>query len=114
MSHGTLKVRPANGTSYHRWYDDEAEAAWGDERPTLQETRVHAKCLRSVTSVRDYFREYRAKKRGVSVYAHPCLPSSVPGSGLGVDELVGRGPCVGAPPLAAGPVVIDGDVRLAA
>jgi hypothetical protein len=27
------------------------------------ETRVHAKCLRSVASVRNYFREYRAKKK---------------------------------------------------
>lgn len=47
--------------------------AWGEEKPSLQETRVHAKCLRSVTSVRDYFREYRAKKRGVSrLGGHVC------------------------------------------
>lgn len=25
---------------------------------------MHAKCLRSVESVRDYFRDYRAKKKG--------------------------------------------------
>jgi hypothetical protein len=46
-----------------RWYRDSADDAWGDDKPTLQETRVHAKCLRSVSSVRDYFREYRAKKK---------------------------------------------------
>jgi hypothetical protein len=40
-----------------------AERTWGDTKPTLQETRVHAKCLRSLPLVRDYFRNYRAKKK---------------------------------------------------
>lgn len=47
-----------------RWYDNHADETWGNEKPTVQETRVHAKCLRSVESVRDYFRDYRAKKKG--------------------------------------------------
>lgn len=40
-----------------------AERTWGETKPTLQETRVHAKCLRSLPLVRDYFRNYRAKKK---------------------------------------------------
>lgn len=50
-----------------RWYAAQSAYAWGPERPSLQETRTHAKCLRSVSSVRDYFREYRAKKKHVSM-----------------------------------------------
>jgi hypothetical protein len=46
-----------------RWYDAHSDEAWGDDKPTVMETRVHAKCLRSVASVRNYFREYRAKKK---------------------------------------------------
>lgn len=34
------------------WYNHCAAQAWGEAMPTLQETRVHAKCLRSVSSVR--------------------------------------------------------------
>lgn len=55
--------------SASRWYDAESDNAWGDAKPSLNETRVHAKCLRSVNSVRDYFREYRAKKKHVSMCA---------------------------------------------
>lgn len=44
-------------------YARSADDVWGDAKPTLQETRVHAKCLRSLPLVRDYFRNYRAKKR---------------------------------------------------
>jgi hypothetical protein len=36
---------------------------WSEGKPSLQETRVHAKCLRSLPLVRDYFRNYRAKKK---------------------------------------------------
>lgn len=36
---------------------------------------MHAKCLRSVSSVRDYFREYRAKKK---VRERSKLPVSSP------------------------------------
>lgn len=46
-----------------RWYEAHSDEAWGDDKPTVMETRVHAKCLRSVASVRNYFREYRAKKK---------------------------------------------------
>jgi hypothetical protein len=40
-----------------------ADGVWGEGKPSLQETRVHAKCLRSLPLVRDYFRNYRAKKK---------------------------------------------------
>lgn len=48
------------------WYRRCASSVWPceEERPSLQETRVHAKCLRSLAAVRDYFRVYRATKRG--------------------------------------------------
>ncbi|KXZ51196.1 hypothetical protein GPECTOR_13g683 [Gonium pectorale] len=45
------------------WYGANAAAVWGDGAPTFDETRTHAKCLRSVGSIRDYFRSYRARKK---------------------------------------------------
>lgn len=45
------------------WYCLHAEGVWGAAAPSLQETRVHAKCLRSVDGVKKYFNAYRAKKR---------------------------------------------------
>ncbi|KAG2436815.1 hypothetical protein HXX76_006337 [Chlamydomonas incerta] len=36
--------------------------------PTVLETRVHAKCLRSVDEVRNYFRAYRAQRRADAVH----------------------------------------------
>ncbi len=39
------------------WYTEHAQGLWGDDTPSLQETRVHAKCLRSLPLVRDYFRK---------------------------------------------------------
>lgn len=45
------------------WYAENAESNWGEEKPTLDETRTHSKCLRSTQSIRDYFRAYRAKKQ---------------------------------------------------
>jgi len=62
-----LTFMPMAGFSAHRWYQVQSSHAWGPEKPSLQETRTHAKCLRSVSSVRDYFREYRAKKKHVRV-----------------------------------------------
>lgn len=44
-------------------YARSADATWGGARPSLQEARVHAKCLRSLPLVRNYFRNYRAKKK---------------------------------------------------
>lgn len=38
-------------------------------RPTLEETKTHAKCMRSLDTVREYFRAYRSQKR---VRKHPC------------------------------------------
>lgn len=64
-----------------------ADRTWGDTKPTLQETRVHAKCLRSLPLVRDYFRNYRAKKKVSCSNGQPvacsmlagrvCLPAHV-------------------------------------
>mmetsp|Transcript_20994 Transcript_20994/g.45995 ORF Transcript_20994/g.45995 Transcript_20994/m.45995 type:complete len:537 (-) Transcript_20994:653-2263(-) len=49
----------------NQWYEEYSDLTWPpDEKPTLQETRVHAKCLRSVDAVRLYFRKYRASKKG--------------------------------------------------
>ncbi|KAF6257579.1 hypothetical protein COO60DRAFT_1626766 [Scenedesmus sp. NREL 46B-D3] len=45
------------------WYEVSADGVWTEGKPSLQETRVHAKCLRSLPLVRDYFRNYRAKKK---------------------------------------------------
>ncbi|KAG1661031.1 hypothetical protein FOA52_005346 [Chlamydomonas sp. UWO 241] len=46
------------------WYHANAEAVWADVKaPTMAETRVHAKCLRTVDQVRDYFRKYREVTR---------------------------------------------------
>lgn len=56
-------MRPVHCAYFRRWYDAHSDEAWGDDKPTVMETRVHAKCLRSVASVRNYFREYRAKKK---------------------------------------------------
>ncbi|KAG2448881.1 hypothetical protein HYH02_006230 [Chlamydomonas schloesseri] len=48
------------------WYNEHAASLWKEDAPSLQETRIHAKCLRSLPLVRDYFRNYRARKRSVS------------------------------------------------
>ncbi|GLI64098.1 hypothetical protein VaNZ11_007271 [Volvox africanus] len=48
-----------------RWYDLHAYDLWKEDAPSLEETRVHAKCLRSIPLVRDYFRNYRARKRAI-------------------------------------------------
>lgn len=64
------------------WYDGNARDLWQEEAPTLQETRVHAKCLRSLPLVRDYFRNYRAKKR-------TCSSSQLPEDIKEEDEEIG-------------------------
>ncbi|GIL72068.1 hypothetical protein Vretimale_520 [Volvox reticuliferus] len=48
-----------------RWYELHAYDLWKEDAPSLEETRVHAKCLRSIPLVRDYFRNYRARKRAI-------------------------------------------------
>jgi hypothetical protein len=55
--------RRASAQEIVMWYHANAQELWGDDAPSIQETRVHAKCLRSLPLVRDYFRSYRAKKR---------------------------------------------------
>ncbi|GFR43063.1 hypothetical protein Agub_g4070 [Astrephomene gubernaculifera] len=54
--------RPS-GDEVGDWYIQKAPSIWGAEAPSLEETRTHAKCLRSVGSIREYFRGYRARKR---------------------------------------------------
>jgi len=44
------------------WYVDHADRVWRDAKPSVKETRRHAKCLRTTEDVRNYFRKYRAKK----------------------------------------------------
>ena len=45
------------------WYRGNAATTWRDEVPTLEETRIHAKCLRTVAAVRAYFADYRKSKK---------------------------------------------------
>ena len=44
------------------WYVDHADKAWKVNKPSIKETRRHAKCLRTTEDVRNYFRKYRAKR----------------------------------------------------
>ncbi|KAG2454316.1 hypothetical protein HYH02_001344 [Chlamydomonas schloesseri] len=46
------------------WYHENAERIWGAEKPSLEATRDHAKCLRSKKELREYFQRYNAKKFG--------------------------------------------------
>lgn len=46
-----------------RWYEEHARRTWPEDLPSWVDTREHAKCLRSPEEVRDYFRDYRAKKK---------------------------------------------------
>lgn len=69
-----------------QWYVANVATVWPDGgAPSLAEARTHAKCLRSVDSIRDYFRSYRArkknKKEGVSRSrsAAACMPCRVAG-----------------------------------
>ncbi|EFJ51318.1 hypothetical protein VOLCADRAFT_88018 [Volvox carteri f. nagariensis] len=45
------------------WYNEHAERIWGPEKPSLEATRDHAKCLRSKKELREYFQRYNAKKQ---------------------------------------------------
>lgn len=49
----------------HRWWEanDHGQAVWTDNAPSWEELRSHTKCLRSPEEVREYFREYRARKK---------------------------------------------------
>ncbi|GFR46586.1 hypothetical protein Agub_g8191 [Astrephomene gubernaculifera] len=44
------------------WYRENAERIWGAEKPSLEATRDHAKCLRSKKELREYFQRYNARK----------------------------------------------------
>jgi len=44
------------------WYVSNADTAWKGDKPSVKETRRHAKCLRTTADVRNYFRKYRAKR----------------------------------------------------
>ncbi|GLI62796.1 hypothetical protein VaNZ11_005544 [Volvox africanus] len=45
------------------WYREHAERTWGMDKPSLEATRDHAKCLRSKKELREYFQRYNAKKQ---------------------------------------------------
>ena len=76
-----------SGRPFNRRYNANAHELWQEEAPTIQETRVHAKCLRSLPLVRNYFRNYRAKKKTVSM----CLEfRTILGCYPVEDEEVGR------------------------
>ncbi|GIL69414.1 hypothetical protein Vretimale_13508 [Volvox reticuliferus] len=45
------------------WYREHAEQTWGVDKPSLEATRDHAKCLRSKKELREYFQRYHAKKQ---------------------------------------------------
>ncbi|KAL6761486.1 hypothetical protein V8C86DRAFT_3023830 [Haematococcus lacustris] len=45
------------------WHQGHAQTLWPGCAPSLHETKVHAKCMRSLLPQRQYFRSYRAKKR---------------------------------------------------
>jgi len=62
-SHAQLHPPNTHPCAPCRWEANSARV-WGADAPTLSQTRVHAKCLRSVPLVREYFRKYRARKRG--------------------------------------------------
>eukprot|EP00198_Chlamydomonas_reinhardtii_P001009 XP_001690344.1 predicted protein [Chlamydomonas reinhardtii] len=70
------------------WYNEHAASLWKEDAPSLQETRIHAKCLRSLPLVRDYFRNYRARKRSVSdrLLAAPALLSPTTAALLAVHR----------------------------
>ncbi|KAG2483094.1 hypothetical protein HYH03_018032 [Edaphochlamys debaryana] len=48
-----------------RWWNVNAASVWqhGDERPTFEETKRHAKGVRRKADIRNYFRNYRANKK---------------------------------------------------
>lgn len=48
------------------WYVDHADKAWKGNKPSIKETRRHAKCLRTTEDVRNYFRKYRAKRSSIA------------------------------------------------
>jgi hypothetical protein len=56
-----------------RWYQAESNTVWGSDKPSLEETHSHAKCLRSVTSSKDETKAHRKKKHvSSSMPGHTC------------------------------------------
>jgi len=53
------------------WYVQCADQTWPGQKPSLKETRRHAKCLRTTEDVRNYFRKYRAKGRNTQNNKQP-------------------------------------------
>ena len=68
---------------------------WRDDAPTLQQTKVHAKCLRPLPTVREYFRTYRIKKRPVSDWTEVQVAARRPymhsDDGMAIMTCVGQG-----------------------
>lgn len=64
------------GCDIDAWHRAHAAGVWpAGHAPSVEETRTHAKCLRSVGSIRNYFRNYRARKRvhGEQASAVRCI-----------------------------------------
>ena len=51
------------GDEVASWWKESADRTWGAKKPTEQETRKHAKCLRSKNEIVNYFRVYRGNKK---------------------------------------------------
>ena len=51
------------GDEVASWWKENADRTWGAKKPTEQETRKHAKCLRSKNEIVNYFRVYRGNKK---------------------------------------------------
>ncbi|KAG2486996.1 hypothetical protein HYH03_014368 [Edaphochlamys debaryana] len=63
------------------WYHENAERIWGPEKPSLEATRDHAKCLRSKKELREYFARYNAKKGQTGSGTGRGEDSPAPGGG---------------------------------
>eukprot|EP00216_Chloropicon_sp_CCMP2111_P006023 CAMPEP_0198235356 /NCGR_PEP_ID=MMETSP1446-20131203/1262_1 /TAXON_ID=1461542 ORGANISM="Unidentified sp, Strain CCMP2111" /NCGR_SAMPLE_ID=MMETSP1446 /ASSEMBLY_ACC=CAM_ASM_001112 /LENGTH=538 /DNA_ID=CAMNT_0043916495 /DNA_START=386 /DNA_END=2002 /DNA_ORIENTATION=+ len=61
LEYQKLGRRPAT-EEVSEWYRVHSSEVWQGEKPSIKETRRHAKCLRTTEDVRNYFRKYRAEK----------------------------------------------------
>eukprot|EP00955_Chlamydomonas_euryale_P037645 350843-Chlamydomonas_euryale.AAC.4 len=97
------------------WYHAQSAGLWPVDPPTLQETRVHAKCLRSLPTVREYFRNYRSNRKRRSTSSGVELMGAAAGSprrheSLGAEMRVdGRGDGPGAGRACAGEACAGAD-----
>ena len=57
------KRRISPGDEVAGWWTQHADHTWGAARPSEQETKKHAKCLRTKDEIVKYFRDYRGGQR---------------------------------------------------